>query len=234
MRARSSSARAIALVIAVACVPSCRRASPPDSSQVVPSAGIAPATPSATGATSAAERAADDAPGGDAGVELGPSSAPDGRAREHAVLSLLAGGGGAESLPELATEPNTPLDPSLRDRLAPVQKGTGPRGVALIANVETSESVDNAARVIAGMRAAFRACYNRSLLTNPDADGSVRVRAQIAETGEVSAAKATPASALPPALIPCVEARVRAAQFAPPRDTKPATVAFQVRFYVEE
>jgi hypothetical protein len=182
-----------------------------------------------------AERAAHhEAPGADAGLALGPSSESDRRAREHAVLALLAGGGAAESFPEVATEPNTPLDSTLRDRLAPVQKGTGPRGMAVIANIQAPESIDDAGRVIAGMRAAFRACYNRALLSNPDASGVVRVRAQIAASGEVTSAKATQATALPPALTPCLEARVRAARFGPPAETKPVDLGFQVRFFVEE
>lgn len=229
MRLRLHATRALCLVVVAAALTlSCRRSTPPDTIQAAPSASASPGAGSDASATPLVE-----APVSDAGVELGPSAETDRRAREHAVLALFAGDG-AESLPEIATEPNTPLDLTLRDRLAPVTVGTGRRGVAVVANIQAPESIPNAARVIAGMRASFRACYNRSLQTDRDAHGAVRVRAQIATSGEVTAAKATPNAPLPPALIPCVEARVRAAQFASIQDTKPAEVAFQVTFYVEE
>ena len=217
-------------LVAAALAVSCRRSAPSGSIRAVPSAtaSVSPAAGSDAGAAALAKT-----PAGDASAELGPSAEADRRAREHAVLALFSGAG-AESLPEVATEPSTPLDLGLRDRLAPVMAGTGRRGVALVANVQTPASIANAARVIAGMRAAFRACYNRSLQTDPGAHGAVRVRAQVAASGEVTAAKATPNAPLPPALIPCVEARVRAAQFAPNSDAKPAEVGFQVTFYVEE
>ncbi|HEY6560549.1 MAG TPA: AgmX/PglI C-terminal domain-containing protein [Polyangiaceae bacterium] len=224
------------LVTAGALALSCQRSSPSDSIQAKSSAAAANAAPSAVPAVIADAHppAPEPAASSDAGLDLGPSPHADRRAREHAVLGLFAGGERAESLPELATEPNTPLDHDLRDRLAPVQKGTGRRGVASVGNIQAPESLDNAARVVAGMRASFRACYNRALQTNPVAHGVVRVRAQIAAGGEVTAAKATPSAAFPPLLIPCVEARVRAAQFAPANDAKPSDVSFHVRFEVEE
>lgn len=224
------------LIIAGTLALSCRRSSPSDSSQAKSNAADPLAAPSAPPPVFADAHTStlDPAPSSDAGLDLGPSPHADRRAREHAVLGLFAGGGRAESLPELATEPNTPLDHDLRDRLAPVQKGTGRRGVAQIVNVQAPESLANAARVVAGMRAAFRSCYNRSLQTNPVAHGVVRVRTQIAAGGEVTAAQATPSAAFPSLLIPCVEARVRAAQFEPAKDAKPSEVSFQVRFEVEE
>lgn len=233
MRRKASALRTLCVVVAAGAALSCRRSAPPDPNQALSSATV-PSAPSAPAAASdAGSAAATAAHASDAGSDLAPSPQPDRRAREHAVLGLLAGGG-AQSLPEVATEPNTPLDLALRDRLAPVQKGTGPRGVALIANVEAPDALENAARVIAGMRAAFRACYNRSLLIAPDTQGTVRVRAQVAAAGEVTAAKATPSAPLPPALIACVEGRVRAAQFAATEGTQPADVSFHVRFEVQE
>jgi hypothetical protein len=233
------SARELSLLFsagALALALSCQRSSPSDSIRASSTTAAVHAAPSAVPAivADAHPTAPAPAPSGDAGLDLGPSPHADRRAREHAVLGLLAGGERAESLPELATEPNTPLDHGLRDRLAPVQKGTGRRGVATVGNVQAPESIENAARVVAGMRAAFRACYNRALQTDPDAHGALRIRARIAAGGEVTEAKATPSAAFPPLLIPCVEARVRAAQFAPAQDAKPSELSFQIRFEVDE
>ncbi|HMJ14690.1 MAG TPA: AgmX/PglI C-terminal domain-containing protein, partial [Polyangiaceae bacterium] len=128
---------------------------------------------------------------------------------------------------------NEALDQSLRNRLAPVEEIPSLRGMAQIGAVETPESIVSAARVVAGMRASFRACYNRALTQNPEVTGSVKVSASIEPGGSVTTAKATPKGALPAALVACVEARVRAAQFEPASDSKPARVAFTVQFTSE-
>ncbi len=225
----------LGVIAIVPLLPACRRPAPPDASSPAPSTTGRTVTPGTAPAAARGAQAAalDGAPSSDGGVELRPSPEPDRRAREHAVLALLSEGV-AESLPEVASEPNTPLDDGLRERLAPMGPGTAPRGVAVLTNIQAPESIENAARVIAGMRAAFRACYSRSLHSNPVAHGVVRVRAQVAAGGEVTSAKATPNTKLPPALIPCVEGRVRGAQFAATKDAKPAELGFHVNFYVEE
>jgi hypothetical protein len=76
--------------------------------------------------------------------------------------------------------------------------------------------VSNAARVVAGLRAGFRACYQRGLAEAPDASGSIRLMIRVGPGGEVSGVTATSSGGLPPAMVSCVQARARAAQFDAP------------------
>jgi hypothetical protein len=60
----------------------------------------------------------------------------------------------------------------------PGWRGDGPRGKAQIGSVEALEgTVSNAERVVAGMKAGFRACYNRGLAENPTIKGALRLPA---------------------------------------------------------
>lgn len=77
-------------------------------------------------------------------------------------------------------------------------------------------NISNAAKVVAAMRAAFRACYQRGLDQNPDAQGSIRLAIRVGPGGEVSNVTATPSGNLPPGVVDCVTARARRAQFDPP------------------
>jgi hypothetical protein len=77
-------------------------------------------------------------------------------------------------------------------------------------------NISNAAKVVAGMRAAFRACYQKGLDVNPDAQGSVRLAIRVGPGGEVSNVSAVPSGNLPPMVVDCISARARRAQFDPP------------------
>ncbi len=77
-------------------------------------------------------------------------------------------------------------------------------------------SISNAARVIAAMRPAFRACFQKGLDQNPDAQGSVRLAIKVGPGGEVSSVQATPSGNLPPGVVDCVTTRAKRAQFDPP------------------
>jgi hypothetical protein len=66
------------------------------------------------------------------------------------------------------------------------------------------------------MRAGFRACYQRGLNENPDAQGNIRLTIQVGPGGEVRGVTAVPAGTLPPSVVACVQARAKAAQFDPP------------------
>lgn len=97
------------------------------------------------------------------------------------------------------------------------QKVAGPKGNASVGGAAVSGgSVSNAARVVAGMRAAFRACYQRGLNENPDAQGSIRLVIRVGPGGEVSGVTATPSGNLPASVVSCVQARAKAAQFDAP------------------
>jgi hypothetical protein len=98
-----------------------------------------------------------------------------------------------------------------------VKKVQGPRGNANVGGATTSGgNVSNAARVVAGMRAGFRNCYNRGLAENPDAQGSIRLSIRVGPGGEVQGVTASPSGNLPGSVVSCVQARASAAQFDPP------------------
>jgi hypothetical protein len=93
----------------------------------------------------------------------------------------------------------------------------GPQGNA---NVGTAEirggQVSNAERVVAGMKAGFRACYNRGLASNPDLQGSVKITAKIGPNGEVLSATPAGGAGLGDEVVQCLVRRVQSANFAPP------------------
>jgi hypothetical protein len=106
----------------------------------------------------------------------------------------------------------------------------GPRGLGEPAGpVLTGGSVANASRVVAGMRAGFRRCFNAGLSADPNMSGAIRLTLKIGATGAVADAKATSTGTLSPALVQCIEARARAAQFDPPNGNS-ATLVIPINF----
>jgi Vault protein inter-alpha-trypsin domain/von Willebrand factor type A domain len=103
---------------------------------------------------------------------------------------------------------------------------SGPKGNASVGGaVVSGGTVANAARVVAGMRAGFRNCYQRGLAENPDARGSLRLAIKVGPSGEVT--NVTPSSvtaSLSGSVVACVVARARAAQFDPPEGGLPTVV----------
>lgn len=98
------------------------------------------------------------------------------------------------------------------------QEVKGPRGNATTgAAVNSGGQVSNAARVVAGMRAGFRNCYNRALAQNPDAEGKISLSIKVGPGGEVQGVNASPSGNLPDSVVGCVKARASAAQFDPPQ-----------------
>jgi len=98
-----------------------------------------------------------------------------------------------------------------------VQEVRGPRGNAAVGGANVSGGqVSNAARVVAGMRAGFRNCYNRALAQNPDVEGKINLSIRVGPGGEVQSVGAS-ASGLPDSVVGCVKARAQAAQFDPPQ-----------------
>jgi hypothetical protein len=92
----------------------------------------------------------------------------------------------------------------------------GPKGNVSASTQVAAGSVSDASRVVAGMTAGFRRCYNQALEQNPDASGSIRLSIKVGPGGEVQSVTATPSGNLPPSVVTCVQARAQAAQFAPP------------------
>jgi hypothetical protein len=111
-----------------------------------------------------------------------------------------------------------------------VAKVEGPKGNASVGGAAVSGgSVSNAARVVAGMRAGFRNCYQRGLAENPDASGSIRLTIRVGPGGEVAGVSPAPSGSLPASVISCVVARAQAAQFDPPEGGS-AVIAVPVTF----
>lgn len=97
------------------------------------------------------------------------------------------------------------------------QKVVGPKGSAAVGGAAVSGgTISNASRVVAAMRAGFRACYNRGLAENPDSQGSIRLSIKVGPGGEVQSVGASPSGNLPGSVVSCVRARAQAAQFDPP------------------
>lgn len=92
----------------------------------------------------------------------------------------------------------------------------GPKGSVSASSQVAVGNVSDASRVVAGMTAGFRRCYNQSLEQNPDAAGSIRLAIKVGPGGEVASVTATPSGNLPASVVTCVQARAKAAQFSPP------------------
>lgn len=110
----------------------------------------------------------------------------------------------------------------------------GPTGTANVGSASVSGgSVSNADRVVAGMRAGFRACYNRGLANNPELHGSVKIVAKVGPNGDVVSATPQGGSTLGQDVIDCVVRRVKAAQFDPPSGGG-ATIVIPVTFALQK
>lgn len=95
-------------------------------------------------------------------------------------------------------------------------KVAGPKGNASVGGAAVSGGeVANASRVVAGMRAGFRNCFNRELAQNPDAQGKIDLSIKVGPGGEVQSVNAAASGNLGSA-VECVKARARSAQFDPP------------------
>jgi len=165
----------------------------------------APATSIVTAPREVAWTRLDDVAPSAAGVGSGPND----------LLVPSAGRPVARTtLPAIRDVGTTTLGPGGSGRAASV---SGPKADANIASPSTiGGAVSDAARVVAGMRAGFRACYQRGLNDHPDASGSIRLTIRVGAGGEVTGVTASPSGNLPAAVVSCVQARVQASQFASP------------------
>jgi outer membrane biosynthesis protein TonB len=106
----------------------------------------------------------------------------------------------------------------------------GPTGNASVGGASVAGgTVGNAASVVAGMRAGFRACYNRGLATNPDASGKIDLKLRIGPGGEVTGVAAASSGNLPGSVVDCVKGRARSGRFSPP-DSGSAVISVPVSF----
>jgi hypothetical protein len=105
------------------------------------------------------------------------------------------------------------------------QKVKGPKGSAAVGGTDVQGgTVTNASRVIAGMRAGFRACYQRGLDQNPDAEGSIRLTIRVGPGGEVQGVNAVPTGNLPASVVACVKGRASLGVFDPPEGGSAAVI----------
>jgi len=88
-------------------------------------------------------------------------------------------------------------------------------------------NADNADRVVAGMRAGFRACYLRGLVNAPNQRGAFRVRVAMGAEGQVTRVDVEGAKEISDEIVACIVRRVQAASFARP-DNGSATLSFSV------
>jgi Ca-activated chloride channel family protein len=110
----------------------------------------------------------------------------------------------------------------------------GPRANASVGGPSvTGGSVDNAARVVAGMRAGFRNCYNRALPQNPEACGKIILTIGVGSDGGVQRVSTASTGSLPDTAVACVKARAQAAQFDPPQGGK-ATITVPITMITED
>jgi hypothetical protein len=153
-----------------------------------------------------------------------PTSALDAAAASGAGVSsggdLRLGGGGGAIRPGSAGGGLGALGATGKgagDGTGSAVKVAGPKGSAAVGGAAVSGgTISDASRVVAGMRAGFRACYNRGLQENPDAQGSIRLTIRVGPGGEVQGVSAAPSGNLSGTVVSCVQARASAAQFSPP------------------
>jgi hypothetical protein len=108
-----------------------------------------------------------------------------------------------------------------------------PRGSASVGSPALSGGAPaNAARVIAGMRAGFRACFQRGLAQDPSIQGSVRLTLRIGAGGEVLSATPAASGNLPGSVVGCIAGRARGAAFDPPEGGT-ATIVVPITFASE-
>ncbi len=108
--------------------------------------------------------------------------------------------------------------------------GSAPRGTVNVgAPAVVGGTIANAGRVVAGMRAGFRNCFNRELSNNPDAQGTIRLTIAIGSNGEILSVAAAPSGNLG-LTTDCVRARFLAAQFDPPEGESTVRITVPLNF----
>ena len=105
----------------------------------------------------------------------------------------------------------------------------GPKGDAQIGGTTATVPVNNAERVVAGLRAKFRSCYNQGLQSDPTMQGAVTISTKVAPNGEVSSADVVSNSGLSDSVAKCIARAVRNAQFDAPGGTG-STINIPVKF----
>jgi hypothetical protein len=158
--------------------------------------------------------------GGEVATGALDEAAKTGAGISSGMGDLRIGGGGGTVRPGAAGGGLGALGASGRSEgtqgTGSAQKVSGPKGNANVGGAAVSGGeVANASRVVAGMRAGFRNCFNRELAQNPDAQGRIDLSIKVGPGGEVQSVNAAASGNLGSA-VECVKARARSAQFDPP------------------
>jgi hypothetical protein len=95
-------------------------------------------------------------------------------------------------------------------------KVAGPTGVAQVGGSTATVPISDADRVIAGLRARFRSCYQTGLNSDPSMSGKVLISAKVGPNGEVSSADVASNTGLSPAVAQCIAGVVKRATFSAP------------------
>jgi hypothetical protein len=154
----------------------------------------------------------------------------------HILALALAAGIGCGPSGEPATPP-PPLQPPTpgptADSDAPVPDGfTGTQLAASApAPAPSGPGVSNAAEVVAGMKSAFRACFNQGLDNNAELRGSVTLVARIGPNGQVLGVQGDSVELA--AIVPCLKAAVASGAFSPPDNGTGATISIPLTFEVQ-
>ena len=95
-------------------------------------------------------------------------------------------------------------------------KVAGPTGVAQVGGSTATVPISDADRVIAGLRARFRSCYQTGLNSDPSMSGKVLISAKVGPNGEVSSADVASNTGLSPSVAQCIAGVVKRATFSAP------------------
>lgn len=122
------------------------------------------------------------------------------------------------------------------DLTKPVDAGAGspsspppPAGKVSRVAFSVDPPLQNAERVVAGLMARTRACYRRSLATDPKMKGDLTLVVLISPNGEVTGAKTSGRTTLDAAVVSCVERTFRMPTFDAPGG-KGATITVKHTF----
>ena len=109
-------------------------------------------------------------------------------------------------------------------------KVKGPTGdVGSLSSSTVGAPINNADRVVAGLRGRFKSCYQRGLSEDPTMSGKVTLVAKIGPNGEVTGVTPSGTSGLSPAVVGCLQGVVNRATFDPPGGSG-STVQIPVSF----
>ena len=95
-------------------------------------------------------------------------------------------------------------------------KVAGPTGVAQVGGSTATVPISDADRVVAGLRARFRNCYQTGLNTDPNMAGKVLISARVGPNGEVSSADVAQNTGLSAGVAQCIAGVVKRATFSAP------------------